>query len=375
MNSGIFKIFGFNILFELDDSIESSVLMEELGCYPKSSSQDHDLIIQYEVKGAIADDELSSNPSSHTLYCDGFSMKTNNITARFIFDSSNLNKVIFSYNRGSGFIFKTVQKWSHIQFRHEREAIGQIVHEFILVPINFFLSNRAIIHASAVITQPGKLLMFGGTGGVGKTSLELELCRNHGCSFFADDICVADDSGNVFPNLSYPKIYGYNLINNDALRRELIRGYNLSDRVHWKLHSLRGLDKVRRRVSPFTIYKKVTRQAHLINGFFILNRTNVNLLEVKEIDNDFSSRLNTEVIKAEYQIVFQHLFWHRYNTLINKSEAITTFDDTMNKNIDVLSNCLNKSGGKSYLINIPMHLSNIELKEQISSELKKLALL
>ena len=375
MTSKIFNIFGLNILFELDESKESSVLLEELSCYPEQESINHDLIIQYISQQNIVDNVIANNPSTHYLFSDGFSMKTDNITTRFIFSENKLSKILFSYNnKNIGFILRTFRKWKHIQFLNERESIGQIVHEFLLVPINFFLPDRSIIHSSAVISKKGKLLMFGGTGGVGKTSLELELCRNHNCSFFADDICVSDSSGSVYPNLSFPKIYGYNLINNEKLKREIISSQP-SDKLHWKLHSLRGLDKVRRRISPSILYKNVTNSAQQINSFFILNRTNVNHLEIKEIDNDFASVLNTEVIKSEYQIVFQHLYWYKYNSLINNHEELVDFDSIMNKNADAFSDSLNKAGANSYIINIPIQLSNIDLKEQIGALLKGMDLI
>jgi hypothetical protein len=375
MTSKIFNIFGLNILFELDESKESSVLLEELSCYPEQESINHDLIIQYISDQNIVDDAIAINPSTHYLFSDGFSMKIASITTRFIFSENKLSKILFSYNsKNIGFIIKTFRKWKHIQFLNERESIGQIVHEVLLVPINFFLPTRSIIHASAVVSKKGKLLMFGGTGGVGKTSLELELCRNHDCSFFADDMCVSDDSGHAFPNLSFPKIYGYNLINNEKLKKVIISN-KPSDKLHWKLHSLRGLDKVRRRISPSILYKNVTNAAQQIDSFFILNRTNVRQIEIKVIENDFASMLNTEVIKSEYQIVFQHLHWHKYNAMINSKEEISTFESIMNKNAEVFSDSLNKAGAKSYIIHIPVHLKNEELKEQISKHLKNLDLI
>ena len=375
MISKIFNIFGFNILFELDESREATVLLDELSCYPEQDSVNPDLIIQYKSQENIVDNVIANNPASHYLHSDGFSMKTSNITTRFIFNEGKISKILFSYNRKNiGFGGKALQKWKHIQFLNERESIGQIVHEFLLVPFNFFLTNRSVIHSSAVVSKKGKLLMFGGTGGVGKTSLELELCRNHGCSFFADDICISDNSGSVYPNLSFPKIYGYNLINDDKLKRELISS-NLWDNLHWKLHSLRGLDKVRRRISPLVLYKNVTNAARQVNSFFILNRTNVEQLEINEIDNNLASELNTEVIKSEYQIVFQHLYWYKYNTLINKNEEIIDFDSIMNQNAKVFSDGLSAAGAKSYIINIPIQLTNIALKEQIGAVLEKLDLI
>ena len=117
MISRIFNIFGLNILFELDDSIESAVLIDELSCYPEEESGTPDLIIQYKPDTNIIDNVIANNPSSHYLHGDGFSMKTQNITTRFIFSEQKLKRIIFSYNRKNiGFSGKTLQKWKHIQF-------------------------------------------------------------------------------------------------------------------------------------------------------------------------------------------------------------------------------------------------------------------
>jgi len=371
-----YSIFGFNILFELDESSEASILIDELSSYPEQESAIPDLTIKYKSSKNKVNDVIANNPSSHFLHSNGFSMKTINITSRFIFDNQILKRIVFSFNRKNpGIGQKTFRKWKHIQFLNERESIGQIVHEMLMVPLNLFFTNKSIIHSSAVLSKKGKLLMFGGTGGVGKTSLELELCRNYDCSFFADDICISDNSGNVYPNLSFPKIYGYNLINDEKLKKELISNKNLFDNLHWKLHGLRGLDKVRRRISPSTIYNDVTNDTQQICSFFILNRTSVNQIEFKEIDNRFSSLLNTEVIKSEYQIVFQHLFWYKYNSLIKNQEEFNSFESVMKKNTEVFADSLNKAGAKSYIINIPIQLTNTEMKKQISAYLKKLDLL
>ena len=92
--------------------------------------------------------------------------------------------------------------------------------ELLQQPLN--VSDLSLIHASGVVLSNGKAILLGGTGGIGKTSLELELCLNEKASFLTDDIAVIDKEGFLWPNLSFPKIYGYNLAGNKALKRQLL---------------------------------------------------------------------------------------------------------------------------------------------------------
>jgi len=88
----------------------------------------------------------------------------------------------------------------------------------MLIPSIYFNKNLAPVHCAGVSDHENRAILIGGTGGVGKTSLEMELCRNYGCSFINDDISVLDSDGWVYPNLAFPKIYGYNLENNDKVK-------------------------------------------------------------------------------------------------------------------------------------------------------------
>jgi serine kinase of HPr protein (carbohydrate metabolism regulator) len=152
-------------------------------------------------------------------------------------------------------------------YKSNIENITAILYELVLVPLNYFFSDKALVHASSMKNSTnGKTVMFGGTGGVGKTSLELLLCRELGYSFISDDIAVIDKKGFVYSNLAYPKIYAYNAEGNQEIENLLFNKRSSIDKLQWKLSkNIRGLNKARRTISPDEIYKSVEKDKNIIN--------------------------------------------------------------------------------------------------------------
>ena len=126
-----------------------------------------------------------------------------------------------------------------------------------------------MLHSSAVMTPaPDKgAVLFGGTGGVGKTSLEIELCKHHNCSFLTDDIAVISNIGEIFPNLAYSEIYGYNIKGDKKTQKEIFRGKSIVNRFFFWLHSLRGDQYVRRRINPEVFYGNIQTEEVKIKSY------------------------------------------------------------------------------------------------------------
>ena len=76
--------------------------------------------------------------------------------------------------------FKKIINW---EYTSREEKIGQTIFEQILVPTTFFYSNYFPVHSSAFLTPDNKVIIIGGTGGVGKTSLGMEYCLNRNYKF------------------------------------------------------------------------------------------------------------------------------------------------------------------------------------------------
>src|SRR5690606_2404963 len=93
-----------------------------------------------------------------------------------------------------------------MQYTHPYEEAGQLFHEACLIPALalFFYQRIVPLHASSFEAPGGAGVLVVGTGGVGKTTSELELIRANGFRFLADDISLISGDGRLYPNFAYP---------------------------------------------------------------------------------------------------------------------------------------------------------------------------
>tara|TARA_R110000868_G_scaffold368227_1_gene631209 strand:- start:41081 stop:42196 length:1116 start_codon:yes stop_codon:yes gene_type:complete len=363
-----YQIFGKDIKINTMDSIEGKILHDELVLYPVSNKDHYDVLINY-VSEIEMDKALSVNPSLNCLHSDSMVFKMGAATARFYFKDYHLRKIDFSID-GNTKIRNTVQKWKSIQYASNYEAIGQLFHELILVPMAFLFDDCSIVHSSGVINNKDKAVLFGGTGGVGKTSLEMTLCLDHECSFFNDDIAVINSNGSCYPNFSYPKIYGYNLEGNPNLKKKIMSQLSPFDKIHYALHSLKGKNKVRRRVQPETFYGKVANTPKKVSSFVILFRNKIDKITLESISAQKASALNSIIISSEYNIFFNHLKWHSFNSYSLNREPFTTYQSIIEKNKDNLEKSI-RGLDQVYIAHIPLKISNNDYKTQMVNILKE----
>ena len=206
-----------------------------------------------------------------------------------------------------------------MEYRNVLENLPQIFHELVVIPLMFFEKDKFPVHASAVYDKALKqVIMFGGTGGVGKTSIELLLAKNARYSFFADDFCVVDRDGFVFPNLAYPKIYGYNIEYNRDLRKRLLEKESFFSRCHWFVHYyLRGPNKVRRKINPTNLFiGGVQRCKQRLGRYFIICRASVKDLVLENVSVDRAVEATIEIVKNEYHSFLKHVRWLNVNLIL-----------------------------------------------------------
>lgn len=205
-------------------------------------------------------------------------------------------------------------RFQSIQYATRSESAGQLLHELVLVPAVHLLSRRVPVHASAVHLPGGGALLIGGTGGVGKTTLELELCLERQCGFLADDISVVSHEGKVWPNLNFPKIYAYNLENNAALKQRVLPHAMSLDQLQWQWRTRRkGLHRVRRRVSPFKLFPGVSMEPQLLKRYVLLTPYSGSELCLSPIAPELAADLSLEVLCTEFAIMHSHLRFHAFN--------------------------------------------------------------
>ncbi|MEQ8907456.1 hypothetical protein [Ekhidna sp.] len=362
-----YLVFGKVIELNTIDSREGKLLHNELSVYPLATQGPVDLQINY-VLPVKSGDVIGRNPSTHSLRNDGFDFTMGPVTISYWFEQKDITRIDFSIKRSST-LMSTLNKLMNIQFTNHKEAIGQWFHEFVIVPLGFVLDGRALLHSSAVMTPERKAILFGGTGGVGKTSLEIELCKHQDCSFLTDDISFVSDDGDIFPNLAYPKIYGYNIKGDPKTRKEVFKGKGVINRFFFWLHSLRGDQYVRRRMSPAVFYGKVQNEKVSIQSYLILSKMDVDRIELKPLEVDKALNLSQKVIEREYQTFIDHLVWHDYNSILADKEPIISEKKLLSKNQTILQSALNKIDN-IYLVKIPLHLPHAEFKSQMIQVLK-----
>jgi len=262
------------------------------------------------------------------------------------------------------------QKFIGRQYTHPYENIGQIFHELVIIPTLFFYPDElSIIHGSALELKDKKGIIIGGTGGVGKTSLELLLISKVKSKFLSDDITIIDKAGYIWPNYAYPKIYRYNTVGKKSLEKKVLQDRGFLDKVQWNFIKFFPDRPSRRRVNPKTFYDEKIGFRTKVSDYFILFRGNYKDFDIRKISSEEAAKINLEIIKTEYSMFFKHLFWHKVNRSILNDEQLIDADLVLSKwyslQKKVLSSC------RCNLVEIPMDSDISELEEKMLSYLKQ----
>jgi hypothetical protein len=179
-----------------------------------------------------------------------------------------------------------------------------------------------------------------------------------------------DINGAVYPNYNQPKIYGYNLEGNSSLDEVLFKKESILSKFHWFLHkNIFGLNKVRRKISPFNLYENVSTEKLILNTYYILSKCDCNQLTKTKLLVNQAIEMTIEIIFTEYFYFFNHLRWHHFNAIANGKKPIITINELEKKWSIILNSVFKES--EIYLVNIPLNISHEEFKKQISSLLGK----
>lgn len=243
-----------------------------------------------------------------------------------------------------------------------------IFHEMVLVPAAHWMAELAVVHASAFSDEHGAVTMIGGTGGVGKTSLALELCLKHGFRFLADDISFIAEDGHVWPNLAYPKIYAYNLEGNPDLAARVLGGRGIGDRVHWAVHRRRGAQFVRRRVAPDVLYGSYDRDGGPLRRYVILTREDRSGVDVSELPAARAAALSTALMPPEYHQFHNHLYWHAFNRGVMGDVPSIAVADVLRRWESILARVF--EGAICLLVRLPVSMEHLAFKETMAGLLR-----
>lgn len=332
-------------------------LRPELAQYPSATDEpDVHLTI-----GKLRDLQiLSQNPKTVLVEADSITFRFGyiDVTWRGIHDSVHVHMAVSS-NR-----LDWRRKLLGWQYTHPIEDIGQFFHELVLVPtfLLFFSDEIAVIHASASETAKGQGILLAGTGGVGKTSLALELGRTHGSRFLADDISFVSQLGVIWPNFSYPKIYGYNLQNDPELAANLLGSRSVPDRMAWHLRRwLWSPSQVRRRVDPASLYSSGLGSPTKLDRVVFLFRQNVDSLSMESLAPSIAAEMASTILAAEYSsALFDPLALYSYNQKVVETIELPTKEQVLAQTRAVLRGVLSQANVQ--LLKIPLHLTARELR-------------
>ena len=369
----IYEIFGKKIRVEYEDDNIRQVLAPWLENYNiLNESKDIDVDINFVNEIDISNKQFYNSPSDYFIFNNGVFI--NKGLHKLYFEKKYNNKLLIKikYNYTKNFIKMYKQKISNIGYHSTLENVGAFFHEMVLVYMQHLFYDRALIHSSAMKSnKSNKIYLFGGSGGVGKTSLELLLCNKLEYSFIADDISVIDEEGCVYPNLAYPKIYAYNVENNEQLKRKIFENRDFLDKFQWffKIYK-RGPKSVRRAINPNILYGKIERNKNKIDKYFILQKTNmVTEITIEKIDYQIASKATLNIIQNEYAYETIHFKWAEYGTMFENS--ITPIVE-LNKVYDEWHKIYNNifENIETYVIKLPINLSHNKFLEFFTNYFK-----
>lgn len=351
-------IFGkkYEINIKDENLIIYAVIAEQLSYYQTYPIKDEADIIINICQDLSHLKILKKNPAVHYEIENGFIAVFPTYKVGFYFNNNKLN-IDLNIKESGNFLFSYLRKFYNIEYATREERAAQTLFEGALVPSTFFNEELILVHCSG-FAKNNRAIIIGGTGGSGKTSLEIELCFNQDFTFINDDMGVIDSSGKILPNLGHPKIYGYNIIGNKLLKEKLFADRKVMDKFHWWFHKrIFGPSKVRRK---FFIQNnlKYTSNAINVDKFFILSKESIKEILVEEISGQKAAELNLTVILTEYSSFLNHFYWHEFNSLLDNKKPIINYLSAKKQLLEKSAEVFNKTD--NYIIRVPLNIVHSE---------------
>ena len=230
-----------------------------------------------------------------------------------------------------------------------------------IIYLKMLQEGEVFIHSSGVMSEAG-VILFAGWGGVGKTGVCTNLVHEKKYKFMGDDLCIIRYDGTVYSYTKSMQIYAYNTREIPFLLNKIMNNRGIFDRINWIMRAkIRGIDKVRRRVSPEVIFGKVniSDKGKISKLIFIVRGTNKNIY-LKPVEPIDASKRCTSVIAFEFRNFLNYIrAWHALDP------SSPTVEEIINASMEVYLKAFSKSD--CHLLTVPL---NFESK-QISDFLEK----
>lgn len=342
-------IFGKNIRFIVYQPKVAEILAPELSIYPETEEPE-------DVKVHVSIDSIPLFSNSEASSVIQLNSKLANITYQG--NGLEILDIGFELKKPLNKFHSFLQRMLSLGFNDRVERSGLILHEQILVPYAIFFAGFCPIHGSAMSIN-NKTVIFGGKGGVGKTTLELEFCLDRQALFLSDDMVILDSNSYIYPNLNFPKIYAYNTIDRDSLGKFIKSRASLGDKIHWGIRSFFNLSKVRRRVNPKELYGDVEIQGKKLECYYMLTRGESDEIQLKKMSLEEVLMKTTTILSEEFDNLFNALV---NNSLVNRTMITKKWEATLTKIL--------KDVG-CYEIKIPKKMDHQEFRKLVPSYIKE----
>ncbi|MED7818615.1 MULTISPECIES: hypothetical protein [unclassified Francisella] len=361
----------------LDESY-STILSNELELYKiyTKSSEENTISLNIEsvddypyfYKSSLCSPSIMEASQNYLI------IKNGSLLLQYVFNSSKeVSEVNIYIKKTVNNLKKLISKFINIQFTSHAEAIGQFIHELVFIPISILSSSTIAVHASSIYNpQTNVVNIFGGTGGVGKSSTLLEHAHRYGVEskFLADDFTILNSDGDVVPNYAYPKVYGYNLVGKFS---EMVSIKGLFNNFSWMFRrSVFGENRVRRRVSPKCLMGTDLLSSYgLSKCYYILLKYNIDNITVVDVDIDKAAEISWNIVQNEYnQALFNYLVWCQLEIFLDNKTYIPSLAEVENNYKSKFKNVFKEMPIK--VIKIPKSFNHEQVLSNIISEVENI---
>lgn len=345
----------FSIFFTKNNKYYKTII-KELKLYPNfKEKSDINIFIDIKKK-PIEEFEFKSNV---------FNISKSYFDICWVFNKTNVKEIIINTKyKHTNFLIKFKDYFFNKDLSFPEKLFVKDLHELVLVPTQFFNLKNTIVHGSCV-TFNNKNKLFGGLGGVGKTSALLKFSNNKSY-FFSDDMTIIDLNKKIHPNYAYPKIYAYNLKNNKKISKYILSDLNFIKKfLFYVIGKING-SFIRKRINPSLFYL-IKKHEH-INFYYLLDKSNKNNFLIKSINSEKISILSWKIIEIEYAFFIANILKHDYKCKLYNCKNYFNYNKLL-KNKLTINNLIFKSSN-NFLINIPNNMKHEEYLTKIEKKIK-----
>jgi len=182
-----------------------------------------------------------------------------------------------------------------------------------------------------------------------------------GFSFISDDIAIVSDSGLVYGNMAWPKIYGYNCVAND-MKSRVLKNRGIFDVAHFWLKNKIDPSSVRRKIKPNALFQNWHAGGNSLSNICFLFRTNVSDFELDVVSRETAVDMACHVMLAEYQVFHKYINWEEYNSQAAGLVPVLRMADILKKWRGIYKNIF---PDQVYVLRIPMNVAHAAYNKQI----------